>query len=139
MPTDTLIIADKYTVIETIARGGMGVVYKACQKNLNRVVAVKMLLGGVHASEDYKRRFLQEAKAAAKLNHPNIVSIHDWGEDAGQPFFSMDFIDGHTLAELARDQPMAPADAAEMVCTLARAMHYAHGQGVLHRDLKPSN
>src|SRR5205085_12525766 len=107
----------------------MGVVYKARQENLNRVVAVKMLLGGVHASQDYTRRFRQEAKAAAKLTHPNIVSIHDWGEDSGQPFFSMDFIDGETLAELARGQPLPPRTAAEIVRTLAEAMHYAHEQG----------
>ena len=135
LPDDTLVIADKYTVIETIARGGMGVVYKCRQENLNRVVAVKMLLGGNHAGDHFKRRFLQEAKAAAQLDHPNIVSVHEWGEDAGQPFFSMDFIDGHSLAELAREQPLAPRAAAEMVLTLALAMQYAHSQGVLHRDL----
>ncbi len=139
MPSDQLVIADKYTVIETIARGGMGVVYKARQENLNRIVAVKMLLGGAHAGDDYKRRFLQEAKAAAQLKHPNIVSIHDWGDDRGQPFFSMDFIEGQTLAEMARRHPLSSSAAAEITRTLAQAMQYAHSQGVLHRDLKPSN
>jgi WD40 repeat protein/tRNA A-37 threonylcarbamoyl transferase component Bud32 len=139
IPGESRVIAHKYTIVEEIARGGMGVVYKARQENLNRVVAVKMLLGGVHASEDYKSRFLQEAKAAAKLNHPNIVSIHDWGEDSGQPFFSMDYIEGRTLADQAKDKPLPPRVAAELVRTLAQAMRYAHSQGILHRDLKPSN
>ena len=139
IPIEALLIADRYTVVETIARGGMGVVYKARQENLNRIVAVKMLLGGAHAGEDFKRRFLQEAKAAAGLSHANIVAIHDWGEDSGQPFFSMEYIHGHTLAEMAREKPMAPRAAAEMVRTLALAMDYAHQHGILHRDLKPSN
>jgi predicted Ser/Thr protein kinase/type II secretory pathway pseudopilin PulG len=139
LPVQTLVIDDKYIIVKEVGRGGMGVVYQARQENLNRVVAVKMMVGGVHASEEGKQRFLKEAKAAARLNHPNIVAIHDWGEDGGLPYFSMDYIEGKTLAQISRDKPLPHHAVAEIICALARAMHYAHTQGVLHRDLKPSN
>jgi len=139
LPAETLVIAGKYRVLETIGRGGMGVVYKVKQESLNRVVAVKMLLGGAHASDEYKRRFLQEAKAAAALHHPNIVSIHEWGEEAGQPFFSMDFVDGKNLHDLAGHRPLESKRACEYVRTVALAVHYAHQKAIIHRDLKPHN
>src|SRR3954470_8929392 len=139
LPVQTLVIDDKYIIVKEVGRGGMGVVYQARQENLNRLVAVKMMVGGVHASEEGKQRFLKEAKAAARLNHPNIVAIHDWGEDGGLPYFSMDYIEGKTLAQISRDKPLPHHAVAQIICALARAMHYAHTQGVLHRDLKPSN
>jgi len=128
-----------YELIEEIASGGMGVVYKARQASLNRVVALKTLPFGRFTRETAVRRFRAEAEAAAKLRHPNIVAIHEVGEQDGQPYFSMDYVAGPNLAEVARDQPLAPARAARFVRTIAEAVQYAHGMGILHRDLKPSN
>ncbi len=139
MPPEALVIADRYRVIETIGRGGMGVVYKAWQENLNRVVAVKMLNSGSFAGPEEKQRFIQEAKAVAQLNHPNIVTVFDWGEDGGMPYFSMEYVAGQSLAEAIRHQPLEPRAAAEVVRSIAVAIHYAHQQGILHRDLKPAN
>lgn len=128
-----------YELIEEIARGGMGVVYKARQKSLNRLVALKLVLGGPLASTAAQQRFLAEARAAAGLQHPNIIAIHEVGEHEGQPFFSMDHVEGRSLAELVRDGPLPPQRAAGYVKTIAEAVHYAHLKGILHRDLKPSN
>jgi serine/threonine protein kinase len=135
-----LLIADKYRVLQTIGRGGMGVVYKACQENLDRAVAVKMVSSGAHASQQEKERFLREAKIAARLQHPGIVAVHDWGEDQGVPFFSMEFINGRDLAaEVTASGPVEPNQAARWVRSVAEAVAFAHGKGVLHRDLKPQN
>ena len=139
MPGESDVMVGKYTILRTVARGGMGVVYQARQAPLNRLVALKMLLGGAHASDEFRRRFLQEAQAAARLNHPAIVKILDWGEDNGQPFFAMEFIEGADLGTKTRGQPLPSQQAAEIVLTLADAIEYAHSQEVLHRDLKPSN
>ena len=128
-----------YELNEEIARGGMGVVYLARQVTLNRRVAVKMILADHLADETTVKRFYTEAEAAANLKHPNIVSIHEVGSHNGQHYFSMDFIDGENLAERAKGKPLAVREAAEIVKTVAAAIHYAHQRGVLHRDLKPSN
>jgi serine/threonine protein kinase len=128
-----------YELLEEIARGGMGVVYKARQVSLNRVVAVKMILAGQLASEAEVKRFRTEAEAAANLQHPNIVAIHEIGEHEGQHYFSMDYIAGKNLAELPRERPLTPVRAAEYVQAVAEAIHYAHQHGTFHRDLKPSN
>jgi tetratricopeptide (TPR) repeat protein len=117
----------------------MGVVYRARQVSLNRDVAVKMLLFGEFSSPEFVRRFRMEAEAAASLQHPNIVAIHEIGEHEGQHYFSMDLIEGQTLAELIRHKPVPARRAALMVKTIAEAVDYAHQRGVLHRDLKPSN
>ena len=117
----------------------MGIVYKARQVSLNRIVAVKMILKGTLASEEDVKRFRAEAEAAASLQHPAIVAIHEVGLHEGQHYFSMDFVDGHSLAELPREQPLSARQAAEYVRDAAEAVHYAHQQGTLHRDLKPSN
>jgi len=128
-----------YELLEEIARGGMGVVYKARQKSLNRVVAVKMVLTGRLAGAAELKRFRAEAETAARLQHPNIVAIHEVGEVEGQPFFSMDYVAGKSLAEIAHNQPLPAKRAAGYLQIIAEAVHYAHSKGVLHRDLKPSN
>jgi eukaryotic-like serine/threonine-protein kinase len=128
-----------FELLGEIARGGMGVVYRARQASLSREVALKMILGGRLASEADVARFRAEAKAAAGLQHPNIVAIHEIGEHAGQHYFSMDYVPGSNLAALARGEPLASDRAAGYVRKIARAVHYAHSRGVIHRDLKPQN
>lgn len=128
-----------YELLQEVGRGAMGVVYRARQRSLDRVVAVKLLQGGVWAGDTARRRFLQEARAVASLEHPNIVGIHEVGEHHSQPFFSMDFVEGEHLGALLERGPIGCSQAAQWLSTLARAIAYAHHQGVLHRDLKPSN
>jgi WD40 repeat protein/tRNA A-37 threonylcarbamoyl transferase component Bud32 len=128
-----------YELLEEIARGGMGVVYKARQKSLNRTVAVKLILAGQFATKQFVRRFRAEAAAAAVLQHPNIVAIHEVGVYAGHHFFSMDYVQGQNLAQLVGSRPLAPRQAARYIKLIAEAIDYAHQQGILHRDLKPSN
>src|SRR5512146_540956 len=124
-----------YELLEEIARGGMGVVYKARQVSLDRIVAVKMLLFGHLANLESVQRFRTEAAAAASLQHPNIVAIHEVGFREGQHFFAMEYVAGRSLAEIMRDGPLAPKRAATYVRTLAEAIQYAHERGILHRDL----
>jgi serine/threonine-protein kinase len=132
-----------YEILGELGRGGMGVVYQARQKRLNRRVALKMLLAGSHAGDDALARFAVEAEAVARLQHANIVQIHEVGEHHGLPFFSLEFVEGGSLAQkLAGDPPPGPPAgdaAARLVRTLARAMHAAHQKGIVHRDLKPAN
>lgn len=128
-----------YVILEQIARGGMGVVYKARQNPLGREVALKMMVGGRFHSEESLGRFRREAKAAASLSHPNIVAVHEVGSYERVPYFSMDYIQGGSLARLLRDGPLGARDAALIIAEVASAVHYAHRQGTLHRDLKPSN
>jgi tetratricopeptide (TPR) repeat protein/tRNA A-37 threonylcarbamoyl transferase component Bud32 len=128
-----------YELLEEIARGGMGVVYRARQVSLNRIVAVKTILAGQLASAADMERFRAEARAAASLQHPNIVAIHEVGEQDGQQCFSMDYIKGRNLAEVVREGPLPARQAARYLQTIAEAIHFAHQRGILHRDLKPSN
>jgi serine/threonine protein kinase len=128
-----------YDLLEILGRGGMGVVYKARQRGLNRLVALKMILAGDFASESDLARFRAEAEAVAQLQHANIVHIYEIGEHEGKPFFSLEFIDGDSLSKKVAEGPLPPRIAAQMVRDLALAMQYAHDKGIIHRDLKPAN
>jgi len=130
---------DDYELLNEIGRGGQGVVYRARQKSLNRTVALKVVGVGTWATETHLRRFRREAEAAASLNHPSIVPIHEIGERAGYCYFSMNLIDGGQLDEIVSREAMSPRRAAELVTELARTVHYAHEHGILHRDIKPGN
>jgi WD40 repeat protein len=127
-----------YEFLGILGRGGVGVVYKAWQHKLKRIVAVKMLLTDRHKADDLAR-FGAEAEIFARLQHPNIVQIYEVGEHHGQPFLALEFVDGESLANRLDGTPQSPRAAAELIETLARAMHYAHEQGIVHRDLKPAN
>lgn len=128
-----------YELMEEIGRGGMGVVYRARQISLNRIVAVKMLQSGSVATPINQLRFQSEAESAGGLDHPNIVAVYEVGESIQHPFFSMPFIDGTTLSRRIADGPLANREAAKLMIPVCRAVGYAHRKGILHRDLKPSN
>lgn len=128
-----------YELLEEIGRGGMGVVYKARQRSLNRTVAIKMLLAGPLANLASVGRFRSEAEAAAQLRHPNIATVYEIGEQEGCLYFSMDYVPGVSLTDLAQHQPLPIKDAACLVKTLAEIIQFAHDRGTIHRDLKPSN
>ncbi len=128
-----------YELIEEIGRGGMGVVFRARQASLDRMVAVKMILAGHLASPELVRRFHAEAKAAARLRHPHIVHIHEVGQQHGQDFFAMEYIEGESLAQRIDRSQLDVDSAVRLLAAVARAVDYLHQQGVVHRDLKPSN
>ncbi len=128
-----------YRILGVLGRGGMGVVYKAKQAGLNRLVALKMVLSGPLARPEHLSRFRSEAAAVARLQHPNIVQIYEIGDFQGQPFFSLEYLEGGSLAQKLAGNPQPSEDAARCVLTLARAVHYAHERGIIHRDLKPAN
>lgn len=128
-----------YEILEVLGRGGMGVVYKARQQGLNRLVAVKMILGGGHAGAEGVSRFRMEAEAVARLQHPQIVQIYEVGEQDGLPYFSLEYCPGGSLARKTDGTPMDPREAAALIERLARGVHAAHQQNVIHRDLKPAN
>lgn len=128
-----------YELQVEIGRGGMGVVFRAKQISLGRSVAVKMILRGRLASDSDLQRFLSEASATARLEHPHIVPVYEVGDIEGRPFFSMKLINGLTLSDRLLDGPMPEREAAELIATIARAIGFAHRQGIVHRDLKPSN
>jgi eukaryotic-like serine/threonine-protein kinase len=137
-PEESLRFGD-YELQGVIARGGMGVVFRARQRSLNRLVAVKVIRDGARASADDARRFRNEAEAVAHLDHPHIVPIHEVGEERGCSFFSMKIVEGGNLAERLEEYYGDPRAAAALVSTVARAVQHAHERGILHRDLKPSN
>ena len=127
-----------YEILSELGRGGMGIVYRARQLSLNRLVALKMLRAGDCGSAALLARFQAEAEAVARLHHPNIVQIYDYGEHDGMPYLALELVDGGSLAA-ANEQVRTPREAAEIVVTLARAVQFAHEQGIVHRDLKPAN
>jgi len=130
---------DGYDLLEMVGRGGMGVVYKARHQKLKRIVALKMLLADRQVDAQDLARFRAEAEILARLQHPNIVQIYEVGEQQGLPFLALEFVEGPSLADQLDGRPQSPQEAAELVETLARAVHHAHEHGIVHRDLKPAN
>ncbi|MGE3803060.1 MAG: serine/threonine-protein kinase [Gemmataceae bacterium] len=130
---------ENYEILEVLGHGGMGVVYKARQRNLERLVALKMILAGPHLSPDERARFRTEAEAVARLQHDNIVRIYEIGEQAGHSYLALELVNGGTLHDFLNGRPLPPRQAAELCLTLARAVEHAHEQGIIHRDLKPAN
>src|SRR5437660_12378890 len=128
-----------YEFLEEIGRGGQGVVYRARQKSLNRTVALKVIGLGHWATQAHIKRFRLEAEAAASLEHPGIVPIHEVGERDGSCYFSMKFVEGGQLDAVAKRQPMPVRRAVEVICKVGRSVHYAHEHHVLHRDIKRGN
>src|SRR5215471_20568088 len=128
-----------YELLKEIGRGGQGVVYRARQKSLNRIVALKVIGLAHWATEAHVKRFRREAEAAASLEHPGIVPIHDVGERDGSCYFSMKIVEGGQLDEVVRREPMPLRCAVELIVKVARTVHYAHEHGILHRDIKPGN
>jgi hypothetical protein len=128
-----------YEILGELGRGGMGVVYKAKQTRLKRIVALKLIRGGTDASPDQLDRFRIEAEAVARLQHPNIVQIYEVGEHHGRPFCSLEYVAGGSLSAKLNRGPLSAADSAELLELLARAAHHAHQRGIVHRDLKPAN
>src|SRR6478672_6523951 len=128
-----------YELLEEIGRGGQGVVFRARQKSLNRIVALKVIKLGEWASRAHVKRLRREAEAAAGLEHPGIVPIHEVGERDGSCYFSMKFVEGGQLDEVVRRRAMSLRQAAELIAKVARTVHYAHEHGILHRDIKPGN
>jgi serine/threonine protein kinase len=128
-----------YELVEEIGRGGQGVVYRARQKSLNRPVALKVIGLGQWAAKVHLKRFRLEAEAAARLDHPCIVPIHEVGEREGCCYFSMNLVEGSQLDEVVKCEPMPLRRAAELIAKLARAVQYAHEHGILHREIKPGN
>jgi serine/threonine-protein kinase len=130
---------DGYEILGELGQGGMGVVYKARQSKLQRLVALKMILAGAHASTRDAARFRAEAEAVARLQYPNIVQIYEIGEQDGCPYLALEYVDGISLAQRLSGAPLPSRQAAHLTHTLAQAVHYAHQRGVVHRDLKPAN
>ncbi|MBI3410208.1 MAG: protein kinase [Planctomycetes bacterium] len=128
-----------YELTEKLGDGGMGVVYKASDTRLKRTVAVKLGPGVILRGDEARARFKTEAEAVARLNHPNIVRLYEFGEYRGDPYFAMDYLDGGSLAKVLAAGPLPERKAAELVMTLASAMQHAHDSGIIHRDLKPAN
>ena len=128
-----------YEILAEVGRGGMGVVYKARHRGLHRLAALKMVLAGEFASPAQELRFRLEAELAARVQHPNIVQVYEIGSYEGRPFLALEWVEGGSLANRLDGNPWPPGEAAALVETLARAIHVAHGEGVVHRDLKPAN
>jgi WD40 repeat protein len=139
LQTETPKQVGDYNILGEIGRGGMGVVYKARHRSLNRLVALKMVLAGEFASSSQELRFRLEAELAARVQHPNIVQVYEIGSYEGRPFLALEWVEGGSLASRLHGKPWPPHEAAALIETLARAIHVAHSEGVVHRDLKPAN
>ena len=139
-PTSASVAVPGYEILGELGRGGMGVVYKAKQVGLNRVVALKMVIAGAYADPSTRARFLLEAESVAGMEHPNIVKVFAFGEHGGHPFLAMEFLPGGSLADHAKKSGLLPArQATELMAKLAAAVAHAHARGVVHRDIKPAN
>jgi tetratricopeptide (TPR) repeat protein/tRNA A-37 threonylcarbamoyl transferase component Bud32 len=138
-PPAALRVAGGYEILDELGRGGMGVVYRARQVGLNRIVAFKRMRSGSLATAEDMVRFRREAVALARLKHSNIVQVYDVGEQAGHPYLAMEYVEGSTLRECLERSPLPPHESAGLIALLADAVHFAHGQGIIHRDLKPGN
>ncbi len=138
-PSDDATAPPGYEILGELGRGGMGVVYKARQVSFDREVALKMVLAPEHAGPRQASRFRSEAGAVARMQHPNIVQVHEVGEYRGRPYFAMELVDGGSLAGQIAGSPQPADEAARLVEVLARAVQHAHSRGVVHRDLKPAN
>ncbi len=135
-----LLIDNRYEVLRELGRGGMGVVYKAADTKMDRVVAIKVMIGNVAGREEYRERFLREAKSVAKLQHPNIVVVHDYGEHAGAPYMAMEYVEGTPLDKLiASGIDLSLVIKLDYVIQVCHALGYAHQFGIVHRDVKPAN
>ncbi len=128
-----------YDIEKELGRGSMVVVYKGYQPELDRPVAIKLMIAGEYSSGQMKERFQREARAVARLDHPNVVTIHEVGTHEEMPFFSMDFIDGRSIAELTETSAIDPEVAAELMVEICDGIHRANEQGIIHRDVKPEN
>jgi serine/threonine protein kinase len=126
-------------ILELIGRGGMGAVYKARQPSLDRLVALKILPPSVAGGTGFSERFTREARALARLNHPNIVTVYDFGQAAGMPYFIMEYVDGLNLRELQRGGKLSSRQALQIVRQICEALQFAHDEGIVHRDIKPEN
>src|SRR3990172_7601473 len=129
----------KYRIVERIGRGGMGTVYKAHDPVLDRLVALKVISGEGEVTEELKARFYREAQACAKLSHPNIVVVHDLGEDAGKLFIVMEFLDGQELKYLIERKALSLEEKLALMVQVCDGLHFAHQKGIIHRDIKPGN
>jgi eukaryotic-like serine/threonine-protein kinase len=138
-PIPMLMDFGDYELLEQIGRGGQGVVFRARQKSLNRIIALKVIGLGNWATDAHLKRFRLEAEAAARLEHPGIVPIHEVGERDGSCYFSMKFIEGGQLDDVVKRTPMPIRQAVGLIAKVARTVHYAHEHGILHRDIKPGN
>ena len=138
-PDGSLPLVPGHEVLAMVGYGGMGVVYKARHLRLNRPVAIKMLLSGAYTNRIQFSSLMREAQVIARLRHPNIVQVYDVGDLDGLTYFTMEFMEGGSLAQLLRGAPQPPREAVKISITLARAVEAAHQGGIVHRDLKPSN
>src|SRR6478609_3779617 len=138
-PEELFTASDDYELLEEIGRGGQGVVYRARQKSLNRTVALKVIGISHGRTKAHLKRFRLEAEAAARLNHPFVVPIHEIGQRNGRCYFSMGLVEGGRLDQIAKREPMSPRQATEVIAKLARTVHYANQHGIIHRDIKPGN
>ena len=132
-------IVGRYRISERIGRGGMASVYRAHDPSIDRIIAIKFLHAALCEEDEYRTRFLREARAAGMLSHPNIVTVHDVGEIDGRPYMTMELIEGEALSEVMARGPMPVREVLVLGVQLAKALHYAHGKGIVHRDIKPSN
>jgi len=138
-PTELARHFPQLEILDLIGRGGMGAVYKARQPSLDRLVALKILPPGVAGDAGFAERFTREARALARLSHPNIVAVYDFGQAAGLPFFVMEYVDGPNLREMERGGKLNPREALQIIRQICEALQFAHDEGIVHRDIKPEN